>query len=519
MASNVWHQAQNFQAETYSRALISQVLSPTLPEPPNMEVQRFFVTHIDKSPLYNSYCVTATTDTPCHLWLRYTKSMPVKHPRGEKIRGLILQEEVYYCFTAYKDLEQLEVGDTLFHTFPIPDILGILGYTPHFTELKDSQWKPFLEPWKEGLTTYNSWKPFYDTVPPSVTVAAGMVQLENMGDRHCGIICPVPAYQIPLLNDANRGLTCQIYSNYFKCLHPRSSVLWEYTFTDQGFPWTLVLYYCAGPDSVFQGDKGTYFSVHAMQAWQRIYQYRQTVNLLDLYQWACRQHDLPENPRDIDSDYIMYTLADPDQNAGDLLWSNWVSLFFPPSPEADLLYFYLHGTINGRPSPSTTQIFNLPYPRQEVMKNLSFEDWPDPDLNADFWNRFTFGTGWSKWHREEDDIMQGKYCIRLEAGGYARGTGYRQAQDPYRYRGQTLKFKAWGKGKAYANNDLDISVNGTGGWRRHAQLTENNTWQEVEITGKIPLDATTLTIRVRCYSPGYGPIYGWWDYIRIEVAY
>lgn len=67
--------------------------------------------------LPNGYRAEATTDAPCHLWLRWSRNKPKKHPRAKKVRGLWLMGDVYYCFTAHFDIEQEEAGDTSTHTF------------------------------------------------------------------------------------------------------------------------------------------------------------------------------------------------------------------------------------------------------------------------------------------------------------------------------------------------------------------------------------------------------------------
>jgi len=61
--------------------------------------------------------VTLTSDVPCHLWLRWSWSVPRKHPKTDIRRGLPVFSEVYLCFDVYQDIEQNEVGDTLTHTF------------------------------------------------------------------------------------------------------------------------------------------------------------------------------------------------------------------------------------------------------------------------------------------------------------------------------------------------------------------------------------------------------------------
>lgn len=63
------------------------------------------------------YLITVITDVACHLWMRYSLNPPQYHTVPVLRRGLFLHANRYICFTAYKDNEQEEAGDTLVHTF------------------------------------------------------------------------------------------------------------------------------------------------------------------------------------------------------------------------------------------------------------------------------------------------------------------------------------------------------------------------------------------------------------------
>jgi len=63
--------------------------------------------------------IVLTTDTPCHLWLRWSWETPGKHRVSTISRGLPVMGDIYLCFTVYNDIEQLEFGDTLSHRFPV----------------------------------------------------------------------------------------------------------------------------------------------------------------------------------------------------------------------------------------------------------------------------------------------------------------------------------------------------------------------------------------------------------------
>jgi hypothetical protein len=68
-----------------------------------------------------SLTITTSTNNPCHLTCYYTHIPPRKHHTTRIVRGLTVPWGVYFCFVAWKAVEQNEAGDTLTHTFDIPD--------------------------------------------------------------------------------------------------------------------------------------------------------------------------------------------------------------------------------------------------------------------------------------------------------------------------------------------------------------------------------------------------------------
>lgn len=65
--------------------------------------------------------ISILSNTPCHLTCYYTDKKPLKHHTTRIVRGLEVPWGVYFCFVGWKAVEQSEVGDTLTHTFVIPD--------------------------------------------------------------------------------------------------------------------------------------------------------------------------------------------------------------------------------------------------------------------------------------------------------------------------------------------------------------------------------------------------------------
>lgn len=82
-----------------------------------MPFGRWFMTDLSHVVTPAGFNITVHTDTACHLWLRHTQKAPQEHPRSLQKRGLLWMKDRRYCFVAYSDLEQNEVGDTTTHTF------------------------------------------------------------------------------------------------------------------------------------------------------------------------------------------------------------------------------------------------------------------------------------------------------------------------------------------------------------------------------------------------------------------
>lgn len=72
---------------------------------------------IQQTLVIGGWVIQTTTDVPCHQWLRHTLMPPQKHAKPVERRGLIIAWDARFCFVAYQDLEQVEEGDTLTHTF------------------------------------------------------------------------------------------------------------------------------------------------------------------------------------------------------------------------------------------------------------------------------------------------------------------------------------------------------------------------------------------------------------------
>lgn len=91
---------------------------PSKPPPP---LQNFAAVNITYTHWDLGLTICLATDVPCHLTCYYTDKEPLKHHTSAVIRGLAVPWHTYFCFVAWKEVEQNEYGCTLYHTFDIPN--------------------------------------------------------------------------------------------------------------------------------------------------------------------------------------------------------------------------------------------------------------------------------------------------------------------------------------------------------------------------------------------------------------
>lgn len=96
--------------------------TPPLPKPePPPPIKHFAITQLTYSYWQPGQTLILPTSIPCHLTCYYTNVVPRKHHTTSVVRGLRVPWHTYFCFVAWKAVEQNEPGDTLYHTFRIPD--------------------------------------------------------------------------------------------------------------------------------------------------------------------------------------------------------------------------------------------------------------------------------------------------------------------------------------------------------------------------------------------------------------
>ncbi|GAI64430.1 unnamed protein product [marine sediment metagenome] len=91
--------------------------APPPAAPPAPAISNWAIMKIEQYQLMDGYKIVATTDSLCHLWLRWTNVKPQIHKEAVLRRGIMMHADLRFCFVAYHENEQIEPEDTLVHTF------------------------------------------------------------------------------------------------------------------------------------------------------------------------------------------------------------------------------------------------------------------------------------------------------------------------------------------------------------------------------------------------------------------
>jgi hypothetical protein len=82
-------------------------------------MNNFAVLDIAYDPTPTRVHIITHTNNPVHLTCYYSQEPPGRHKTSRTNRGITLPWGAYFCFVAYKSVEQQEPGDTTTHTFTI----------------------------------------------------------------------------------------------------------------------------------------------------------------------------------------------------------------------------------------------------------------------------------------------------------------------------------------------------------------------------------------------------------------
>ncbi len=91
--------------------------NPPAPAPPAPVISNWAPINYAISDTPTGVKIVITTDIPVHLFMRWTTKKPLTHSQPLYRRGISLPNATRFCFVAFHENEQLELGDTYIHTF------------------------------------------------------------------------------------------------------------------------------------------------------------------------------------------------------------------------------------------------------------------------------------------------------------------------------------------------------------------------------------------------------------------
>lgn len=119
---------------------------PAPPPPPDPPIPNFAILNLGYTPTAEGLKLTTWSNVPCHQYMFWTTVEPEKHFEAILRRGLATSDQIRYCFVTWHMNEQLQAGDTMYHTFikePWP-VCETRWFT--FRAKIDGEWSPSVGP-------------------------------------------------------------------------------------------------------------------------------------------------------------------------------------------------------------------------------------------------------------------------------------------------------------------------------------------------------------------------------------
>jgi len=324
---------------------------PPAPPPPVGPPTKWACLSLTEICLADGYTFTAATSKPIHLWLRLTDQPYRKHMKSEVVRGETKMTDLRFCFTQFTDIEQEEAGDTLEHTFIVRNWLQL----------------PFSEQWGSTLQQNNPWSLYAPPDVPETLFANGTLKLTNPGLADCGITCAPSQGLLPLIKENTAHLFANV-SNPSATADSTSSQLHHELIFRNGDNW-FTLYLCLAHGAEFEDERFGYIAGRPF-GWTTIGSGTHTIDLVELFIYFRDLLGLSNNPTGWQLLVIAYAMGTQSPACHDYLVSNYLTFTHGIPPDntvypkgvGETRYFYLLGTENDVPSPSTSNTFEYHFP-------------------------------------------------------------------------------------------------------------------------------------------------------------
>lgn len=238
--------------------------APGEPRPPDFKsnppipTDRFAVTDLVYCFQGTDVLVTALTDVPCFLYLRWTGIQPERHKTMTEIRGRPWYADIKNCFVQFQDIPQIEPNDCLFHTFRWP---GWQYCIQRWFYIWGKLYL-FWEPWSATITQYHPWTSERYEPPQNIDVQQGNLYFECNDIPACWLYTETPFPDLKLLHTDGKAL---MLTNLFGDAHSDADwgvVTLQIRVKSLELIHTLEYFAFRGPNWVALGDDPIFFNSH-----------------------------------------------------------------------------------------------------------------------------------------------------------------------------------------------------------------------------------------------------------------
>lgn len=353
----------DWQTHAADDHIFTEFGNPPLPKPePTPPVGHFAPLQIKYSLKPIGLVITLSTSVPCHLTCYYTDIKPRKHHTARVVRGLEVPWATYFCFVAWKEVEQNEPGDTLYHSFTFSEWPTCTIVRTEW-DLTLGNYPPYWEPWGATLTENHPWEQAFlpDLVQYSLT--DGVLHLFNPDTPKAGIRCTIHHGDMPLVSPSGAPLCFNAYTPSHTIDKPTNWIAYHLLATfeleqlhlefviDHGNAWPRI------PGYRFTGDNTAIYGYYDNPG---------PVNVVDFWKWGRQQLGKSVDPAGWDI-FLTYEILERDPPPTNIdLYNDYFNLFYPTKKttiaHGNERYFTFRGVVDEIQSPSVGPIFSLCHP-------------------------------------------------------------------------------------------------------------------------------------------------------------
>lgn len=302
------------------------------------------------------------TTVPCHLTCYYTDKKPLKHARSRLVRGVEVPWATYFCFVAWQAMEQIEAGDTLYHTFRFNEWPACTMVISEW-DLTPGAAPPFWEPWGDTLQENQPWIQNDVFNPIEYTLSEGIIHLFNPPVSGSGIRRLFVPDKMPLVNKSSQPLCFYGKCPWASAPDSKDFITYLLNFRNSGDATRDDLVIARGD---YWGAWGTLKAAEHAHSAMDYGLDPGPINLLEHWKWARAAAGDPTDPTGwfLDNMRLVLESLDPPSNAQ--VKNDTINLFYPSEKivvgHGNERYFTFRGQVDDIDSPSVGPIFQKCHP-------------------------------------------------------------------------------------------------------------------------------------------------------------